>query len=176
LKFKNCKGTIYHDADWIAGMDYDENIKQDKVDNEDNKAYKDDNNEYPKDKQNIDEDKDDQIDDDELEDLNEDARQDDNPNQQLEQDEVVYNNQAKDDNEDKGTAVISEQESDSRGSKLRSSTRTSRPVSRLEPNMSGKLYMQDDKKKRIVSFAEDKLRQLEYCHNLVLQVRPDDQR
>jgi hypothetical protein len=25
LKFKNQKGTIFHDADWIAGVDYDEN-------------------------------------------------------------------------------------------------------------------------------------------------------
>jgi hypothetical protein len=28
LKFKNCKGTIFHDADWIAGVDNDENIQQ----------------------------------------------------------------------------------------------------------------------------------------------------
>jgi hypothetical protein len=28
LKFKNCKGAIFHDADWIAGVDYDENIQQ----------------------------------------------------------------------------------------------------------------------------------------------------
>jgi hypothetical protein len=29
LKFKNRKGAIFHDADWIAGVDYDENIQQD---------------------------------------------------------------------------------------------------------------------------------------------------
>jgi hypothetical protein len=28
LKFKNCKGAIFHDADWIAGVDYDENVQQ----------------------------------------------------------------------------------------------------------------------------------------------------
>jgi hypothetical protein len=28
LKFKNRKGAIFHDADWIAGVDYDENIQQ----------------------------------------------------------------------------------------------------------------------------------------------------
>jgi hypothetical protein len=47
-------------------------------------------------------------------------------------------------------------------------------VERLEPSMSGKSYAQNDKKKRRVSFAEDELRQLEYCHNLVAQVKPDE--
>jgi acetone carboxylase gamma subunit len=47
-------------------------------------------------------------------------------------------------------------------------------VEQLEPNMSGKSYMQNNKKKRRLSFAEDKLRQLEYCHNLVAQVEPDE--
>jgi hypothetical protein len=35
--------------------------------------------------------------------------------------------------------------------------------------------MQNNKKKRRVSFAEDKLRQLEYCHNLVAQVKPGEE-
>jgi hypothetical protein len=48
-------------------------------------------------------------------------------------------------------------------------------VEQLEPSMSGKFYAQNDKKKRRVSFAEDKLRQLEYCHNLVAQVKPDEE-
>jgi hypothetical protein len=42
IKFKNCKGAIFHDADWIAGVDYDENIQQEDdydkdYDEEDNK-------------------------------------------------------------------------------------------------------------------------------------------
>jgi hypothetical protein len=48
-------------------------------------------------------------------------------------------------------------------------------VEQLKPNMSGKLYIQNDKKKRRASFAEDELRQLEYCHNLVAQVKPDEE-
>jgi hypothetical protein len=28
LKFKNRKGAIFHNADWIAGVDFDENIQQ----------------------------------------------------------------------------------------------------------------------------------------------------
>jgi hypothetical protein len=50
------------------------------------------------------------------------------------------------------TAVISEPELDSQTSEVRRSTRTSRPVERLKPSMSGKLYVQNNKKKRRVSF------------------------
>jgi hypothetical protein len=39
--------------------------------------------------------------------------------------------------------------------------------------MTGKSYIQNDKRKKRVSFAKDKLRQLKYCHNLVAQVKPD---
>jgi hypothetical protein len=42
--------------------------------------------------------------------------------------------------------------------------------------MSGKSYVQNDKKttKKVV-FAEDELKQLEYCHNLVSQVKPTEE-
>jgi hypothetical protein len=50
-------------------------------------------------------------------------------------------------------------------------------VSRLEPDMSGKSYLQNNKKiwKKVV-FAEDELRQLEFCHNLVSQVKPEKEK
>jgi hypothetical protein len=76
LKFKNCKGAIFHDANWIAGVDYDENIQQ--SDNN-NKAYDKEDNEDPD--EDIEDDQYDQMDEDELEDLNEDAREEDNTNQ-----------------------------------------------------------------------------------------------
>jgi hypothetical protein len=42
--------------------------------------------------------------------------------------------------------------------------------------MSRKLYIQSDKKtKKNVVFAEDTLKQLEYCHNLVSQVKPTEE-
>jgi hypothetical protein len=44
LKFKNCKGAILHDADWIAGVDYDENIQQEDDYDED---YDENNNDDP---------------------------------------------------------------------------------------------------------------------------------
>jgi hypothetical protein len=172
LKFKNQKGTIFHNADWIAGVDYDDNITQDA---EDDKAYDEDENKDPDYDENID-DEYDRIDEDELEILIEDKREQTNPNQHLE-DEEQGADEAKgeeEEPEDNRTAVISEQETESQGSELRRSARESRPVSRLEPNMSGKSYLQkDDKTRKKVMFAEDELKQLEYCHNLVLQVKPE---
>jgi hypothetical protein len=84
----NCssnKGAIFHNADWIAGVDYDENIHQDK----DNEAYDDGGNKNPKDKQeDIYEDEYGQIDEDKFKDLIEDTRQDANPNKHLQEDEL----------------------------------------------------------------------------------------
>jgi hypothetical protein len=111
LKFKNRKGAIFHNADWIAGVDYDDNIPQDA---EDNKAYDDNENEDPDDDENID-DEYDRIDEDELEDLIEDKREQTNPNQHHE-DEEQGADEAKgeeEEPEDNGTAVISEQETES---------------------------------------------------------------
>jgi hypothetical protein len=170
LKFKNCKGTIFHDADWIAGVDYDENLQQE---DDYDKDYNEDDNKDP------DEDiKDDQyngINEDELEDLNKDAREEDDPNQHREQDKIENKEQNKQESKDEGTAIPSEPESDSQTSDVRRSTRTSRPVEQLEPNMTGKSYIQNNKRKKRVLFAKDELRQLEYCHNLVAQVKPDEE-
>jgi hypothetical protein len=49
-------------------------------------------------------------------------------------------------------------------------------VSRLKPTMLGQSYLQSRTKtiKKKVNFVEDKLRQLEYCHNLISQVKPDE--
>jgi hypothetical protein len=44
LKFKNRKGTIFHDADWIAGVDYDKNTKQE---DDYDKDYDEEDNEDP---------------------------------------------------------------------------------------------------------------------------------
>jgi hypothetical protein len=150
-------------------VDYDENIQQEP---QDDKAYEDDENEDPEEDENIDNQYD-QINEEALEDLVEDEREQTNPNQHRE-DERQGEDEDEPESEDDGNAVISEQEMDSQGSELRRSTRESRPVSRLEPNMSGKLYLKNDKRilKKVV-FAEDELRQLEYCHNLVSQVKPE---
>jgi hypothetical protein len=175
LKFKNRKGTIYHDADWIAGVDYDEDIQQDV---EDDEAYEDDENDDRNKDENID-DEYDRIDEEELEDLLQDEREQTNPNQHRE-DEGQSEDEAEgeeEESEDDRNAVVSKQETDSQGNKLRRSTRESQPVLRLEPNMSGKSYLQNDKKiLKKVAFAEDELKQLEYCHNLVCQVKPEKEK
>jgi hypothetical protein len=73
--------------------------------------------------------------------------------------------------EDDANAVVLEQGTESQGSEPRRSAGESQPVSRLEPNTSGKSYVQNNKKtKKKVVFAEDELKQLEYfvtfwCHN-----------
>jgi hypothetical protein len=76
LKFKNRKGAIFHDANWIAGVDYDENTQQE---DDYNKDYDKEDNEDPD--EDIKDDQYDRIDEDEIEDLNKDAREEDNPNQ-----------------------------------------------------------------------------------------------
>jgi hypothetical protein len=53
----------------------------------------------------------------------------------------------------------------------RRSTRETRPIERLEPKMSGKLYMQEQKK---VNFKCDANLELEYHHNLITQNKPDE--
>jgi hypothetical protein len=169
LKFKNRKGAIFHDADWIAGVDYDENIQQEDVYDED---YDENDNKDPY--EDIEDNQYNRIDEDELEDLCKDAKED-NPNQHREQNEIENEEENKQESEDEGTAATSEPESISQTSEVRRSTRTSRPVEQLKPNMTGKPYIQNDKKKKRVSFAEDELRQLEYCHNLVAQVKPDEE-
>jgi hypothetical protein len=156
--------------EWI--VDYDENIQQEADDDE---AYEDDEN-WEQDEE-IDKEYN-QINEEEIEDLVEDQREQANPNQHCE-DDRQGDNEAKEEEEqsdDDANAVILELETDSQGSELKRSERESRPVSRLEPNMSGKSYVQNDKKtiKKVV-FAEDKLKQLEYCHNLVLQVKPTEE-
>jgi hypothetical protein len=174
LKFKNRKGTIFHNADWIAGVDYDENIQQDADDDE---ASEDDENRDQEQEKEIDEEYN-RIDEEEIEDLIQDQWEQANPNQHCE-DEEQGKDEAKEEEEqsdDNANAVILEQGTDSQGSDPRRSARESRPMSRLEPNMSRKLYVQNDKKttKKVI-FAEDELRQLEYCHNLVSQVKPTEE-
>jgi hypothetical protein len=108
LKFKNCKGAIFHDADWIAGVDYDENIQQDA---DDDKANEDDENEEQD--KDIDEEYD-QIDDEEIEDLIEDHWEQANPNQHRE-DEGQGDDEAEEEeqSDDDANAVILEQETKS---------------------------------------------------------------
>jgi hypothetical protein len=120
LKFKNRIGTIYHDADWIAGVDYDENTQKDV---EEDDAYDDDENKDQDEEEDID-DKYDRIDEEELKDLLQDEREQTNPNQHRE-DEGQGEDEAEgeeEESEDDRNAVVSEQETYLQGSELRRST------------------------------------------------------
>ncbi|WP_288992819.1 polyprotein of Ty1/Copia retrotransposon [uncultured Marinobacter sp.] len=151
LKFKNRNGIIYHDADWIAGVDYD-----DDEENEDNdEQYYDNEDEEIEDQLEQYE----QIDPDEIDDIIQDARQNTNPN--VQQGNANANEQELEHPEEQQR--VDEQ--------TRRSTRETRPIERLEPKMSGKSYMQQKKK---VNFESDVDMQLEYCHNLVTQTQPNE--
>ena len=168
LKFYNRNGVIYHDADWIEGVDYDE-IETDDEDNDDQYYYDNEEDDEIEDQLEGHE----QIDPDEIDDIIQDERQNVNPNEH-----ETDNNANKQENQPEqqqaaDTAVISDAEdNESQATEsTRRSTRETRPIQRLEPSMSGKLYMQQRKK---VTFQGDVDVQLEYCHNLVIQTKPDE--
>jgi hypothetical protein len=76
LKFKNRKGAIFHDADWIVGVDYDENIQQDADGDE---TYEDNENRDQEQDEEIDEEF--WINEEEIKDLFKEQREQANPNQ-----------------------------------------------------------------------------------------------
>jgi hypothetical protein len=82
LKFKNRNKIIFHDADWIAGVDYDDN-EEDNYD--ESYTQEDDDNEKEEDEQGLD-----PIDQGEIEDIILDANGDTNPspNEETEPDEL----------------------------------------------------------------------------------------
>jgi hypothetical protein len=155
LKFKNRHGVIFHDADWIAGVDYEENEDNDNAD--DDKEYDNENEEddYEEELE--------QIDPAELDDLISDERDVGNPTIQngngTQAEEVIQ-----DDPETANPETATEEEP------TRRSTREIRPIERLEPTMSGQSYVQRTK----VTFQNEMTNiQLEYCHNLIVQTKPD---
>ena len=172
LKFRNRHGHTIHDADWIAGVDYEPTDEQEDNEDEDDEAYTQDEDDN---EDNEDEDEQyDRIDEDEIDDLHAEIARETNPNQHNEPD---TNEQAQEQHEHGDGTMISDAETESETSQPRRSNRDTRPVERLQPRMSGKSYIQEDKKsqtrKKKVRFMEDDLRQLEYCHNLVSQTKPD---
>ena len=64
-----------------------------------------------------------------------------------------------------------EQEEELMISEPRRSTRRSSPVTRLEPSMKGKSYLQESTQERGLNGSD--IREIEYCHNLIAQVHPN---
>jgi hypothetical protein len=100
------------------------------------------------------------IDPEEIEDIMRDARGETNPNMHEHHDN---------DNEEQLAHLVEQQETPAEN--IRRSTRETRPIERLEPKMSGKSYMQEQKK---VNFECDAEQELEYHHNLITQNEPDE--
>jgi hypothetical protein len=158
LKFKNRNRVIYHNADWIAGVDYDDPHDYDlddiKNENEEYDNNKEDNTEVP----NKSEDQLEQIDPEEIKDIIRDARRNTNPN-------LHDNNANKEKLKHRTEQQAAPEESTRRW------TWETRPIKQLKPKMSGKSYMQQQKN---LIFNGDVDLPLEYHHNLVTQTVPDE--
>eukprot|EP00978_Attheya_sp_CCMP212_P000843 scaffold1766_cov39-Attheya_sp.AAC.3 len=172
LKFKNRHGVIFHDADWIAGVDYDDNDEEEEED--DDETYHHD----PEDDQNEEElEEQEQIDPNEVDDIISDGRENNPIIHEEEQEEVQQPEHqpqelnALHDQED--TNIVSEADEESTATEsTRRSTRQTTPIERLEPTLTGKSYMQA--KTTQVSFKSERDTQLEYCHNLIAQTKPQE--
>jgi hypothetical protein len=162
MKFKNRNGVVFFDTDWIGGVDYEEDDIKDDGDEDAPYRYEaeqDENMEY------------DHIDPEEVDDLNQDIAEHYNPNvhQQNGNEEVAQ----PDNPEQLPDAMIvsdAEDENSTATESTRRSTGETKPIERLEPAMTGKPYAQQ---KRQVTFKADEEGHLEYCHNLVVQTKPD---
>ena len=158
LKFKNRHGVIFHDADWIAGVDYDDNDDDNENDDEEYHPEYEDEEELEQEEH---------IDPDEVDEITADARENANPNINEEQVQEVQPEQeqpeALQDQEDDANIVSDGDEEESQGTSesTRRSIRTTQPIERLS-------YMQATK----VTFKNEPDKQLEYCHNLIAQTKP----
>jgi hypothetical protein len=166
LKFKNRHGVIFHSADWIAGVDYDDNNDENKEDDEEEYHHEADND---KNEEELEEHE--QIDPNEVDDITSDAREDANPTLHKEEDQPEQPEQMEALNNQEDTKVVSKGDEDEAQAteSTRRSTQETSPIERLEPTFSGKSYMQ----KNQVTFESKPDMQLEYCHNLIAQTKPD---
>ena len=197
LKFKNRHGVIFHDADWLVGVDYqDEGADEHKENADEDDEYKD------NEEQDIELEEATSIDPGEIDDIIEDEanpseHQDDGDHQESEENTVIkelssvaepgvpsesetYEPLDPPDNESDTGAVQSgpsnldeeEQEDELEKSEPRRSTRETNPVMRLEPSMTGKSYLQEKSTQATGSDGSD-ICEIEYCHNLIAQVHPN---
>jgi hypothetical protein len=138
LKFKNRNDVIYHDADWIVGVDYDDpnDHDTDDIENED----EDYDNEEDEDEDQLEqyeelEEQLEDIDPEEIKEIIRDTRGETNPNMHKPNDNA---------NDEQPEHPVEQQEAPAEST--RRSTREARPIERLETKMSGKSSMQKQKK------------------------------
>ena len=199
LKFKNRHGVIFHDADWLAGVDYEDEDEDEREENADEDEEYEDSEEQDielEEAKNIDPGEiDDIIDDEANPNEHQDAgvhQEDDGDHQESEEnigieelsgeepgvpseESETYEPLDPPDNESDAGDVESgpsnldaEQEEELMISEPRRSTRRSSPVTRLEPSMKGKSYLQESTQERGSNGSD--IREIEYCHNLIAQV------
>ena len=166
LKLTGRNKVPIYPADWIAGVEYDENDEEIEIDDVDYEA----NDNYD-DEVLDDEDEYDRIDPDEIDDLinDQDMNEYANPNQQDEEEELEEHEEQEPDVEDDEPIPqenpITDDEDDNTVA-----TESSRPArERREPD---RLTFVQEPTKR-VTFEGDKWQKLEQCHNLVAQVHPN---
>ena len=202
LKFKNRHGVIFHDADWLAGVDYEDEDEDECEENADEDEEYEDSEEQDielEEAENIDPGEiDDIIDDEANPNEHQDAgvhQEDDGDHQESEENIGIKELSGEEpgvpsedsetsepldppDNESDAGDVESgpsnldaEQEEELMISEPRRSTRQSSPVTRLEPSMKGKSYLQESTQERGLNGSD--IREIEYCHNLIAQVHPN---
>ena len=167
LKFKNRHGVIFHNADWIAGVDYDDNddANQEDDDEEYHHEAEDDENKEEVEEQ-------EQIDPDEVDNIISDAKEHINPTIHEEGDEPEQLEQLQELNDQEDANVVSkgDKEEYQVTESTRRLTQKTSPIKRLEPAFTGKWCMQ----KKQVTFKTEPNEQLEYCHNLIAQMKPNE--
>jgi len=145
LKFTNKAGVELHHADWLAGVDYE----QQEDDNDENDDDEDDDDEnYDDDDDDEDDDYQEEVDREELDEISrEDPNNQNDPNQNGTNQE--HQDEAHDEENDQDDQESQDEDQATTSTNVRRSTRESRPVERLEPTMKGKSYFQKDKQKRV---------------------------
>ena len=199
LKFKNRHGVIFHDADWLAGVDYkDEDECEENADEDEEYEDSEEQDIELEEAKNIDPGEiDDIIEDEANPNEHQDAgehQEDDGDHQESKEnigieelsgeeprvpsESETYEPLDPPDNESDAGDVESgpsnldaEQEEELMRSKPRRSTRQSSPVTRLKPSMTGKSYLQESMLAK-GSNGND-ICEIEYCHNLIAQVHPN---
>ena len=170
LKFKNRHGVIFHPADWIAGVDYEEDEDPNDEDyietNADDDDYGDDDD--------FDDDSSyyDRVDPNELDDLERERS--------IPIVETVDEDDSDDEDDDDDNDDVDEAEEEQpaaaaeapRGERYSTRNRTARVL--LDPNPSKKSYdnAQTAATKR-VRFADEEFERLEHCHNLIPEEHPN---
>jgi len=166
LKFKNRHGVIFHDADWIAGVDYDDNDDTNEEDDDETYHHKAEDNES---KEELEEQE--EIDPNEVDDIISDERENTNPTiheEGEEPEEPEEPEPLQEQIEDARNVSVTDEE-ESQATESRRSTRETSPIERLEPVFTGKSYLQNKQ----VTYKNKPGTQLEYCHNLIAQMKPN---